>query len=272
MKHDYSKILEIDSPYWDRVQEIYNKNENVPKKVVSGRNLHHKFPKSFSKILNEPIDNDLDNLVSLSLSEHVLVHYYYYLLAKKGYRGPMASAFRYMVRKCMKFITPETMELIARDYEESKPISDMYQSQIIKERWKEGCYKNKALAYDYMEAARKSRETFNKRPKEERDKINYERGKSLRGKTYEEVYGTEKALELKRKRSISTKTRDTSNFKRRQPVIPIQCVETGEIMYMEEWTEKLKLKSKSSICNVLDKKDKCCRKMHFVRVKENGKK
>lgn len=131
MQHDYSKILEIDSPFWERVQEIYKKNEEMPKKVVSGRNLHHKFPKSFSKILGEPIDNDLDNLVSLSLSEHVLVHYYYYLLAKKGYRGPMASAFRYMIRKCMKYITPETMELIAKDYEEAKPISDMYQSCVF---------------------------------------------------------------------------------------------------------------------------------------------
>lgn len=270
MQHDYSKILEIDSPYWDRVQEIYKKNEEMPKKVVSGRNLHHKFPKSFSKILGEPIDNDLDNLVSLSLSEHVLVHYYYYLLAKKGYRGPMASAFRYMVRKCMRFITPETMELIARDYEDAKPIADMYMSNVIKEKWQSGVYDHIREKYDIHEVAIKIQKKLKAKPKEEIERINYEKGKSLRGKTYEDAYGVEKALELKSKRSESNRNRDYSNYKKPEPKVLIKCVETGEIMYMGEWCKKFGLKSRSSICNVLGKKDKCCRKLHFERV-NNGK-
>lgn len=86
MRHDFSVTFETDNPYWQRVLDIFAKSESYPKKAVSNRNLHHKFPLSFSKLLGEPVDNDKDNLISLSLADHFLVHYYYYLLAKKGYR------------------------------------------------------------------------------------------------------------------------------------------------------------------------------------------
>lgn len=122
MEHDFSIAFETDNPYWQRVLDIFAKNEKYEKKVVSNRNLHHKFPRSFSKMLGEPVDNDKDNLISLSLTEHFLVHYYYYMLAKKGYRSSMALAFRLMGRKAMKYISPETAEAIAKDYEEAKSV------------------------------------------------------------------------------------------------------------------------------------------------------
>lgn len=120
MKHDYTITFETDNPLWERVLEIYNNNEKYPKKKVSGRNLHHKFPRSFSKKLGEEVDNDSDNLISLTPADHFLVHYYYYKLAKKGYRSAMALAFRMMARDKMKTISPETAEAIARDYEQAK--------------------------------------------------------------------------------------------------------------------------------------------------------
>lgn len=122
MTHDFSLVFDTDNEYWRRVLDIFEKNESYPKKIVSNRNLHHKFPKSFSKILGEPVDNDKDNLISLSLADHFLVHYYYYMLAKKGYRSSMALAFRFMGRKAMKYISPETAEAIAKDYEEAKSV------------------------------------------------------------------------------------------------------------------------------------------------------
>ena len=67
MKHDYNLVFDTDNPLWQRVLEIYNANEKYPKKVVSNRNLHHKFPRSFSKKLEEDVDNDKDNLISLLL-------------------------------------------------------------------------------------------------------------------------------------------------------------------------------------------------------------
>lgn len=119
MTHDFSTVFDTDNPLWQRVLEIYAANEKYDKKIVSGRNLHHKFPRSFSKKLSEPIDNDKDNLISLSLADHFLVHYYYYKLAKKGFRQSMATAFTLMARKSIKYMTPNTAEMIANDYEEA---------------------------------------------------------------------------------------------------------------------------------------------------------
>lgn len=275
MKHDYSLVFETDNIYWQRVLEIFSKNESYPKRTIKNRNLHHKFPKSFSKKLGEPIDNDPDNLISLSLSEHFLVHYYYYLLAKKGFKGPMATAFRYMARNTIKYLTPDTVEAMAIDYANLNEIANQHQSEIISEKWKNGCYVNKRkLTEDELKIQQeKSRKTFyaNHSP-EEISNINYEKGKSLRGKSYEEAYGNERATELRQKRIESNMRRDYSNFKKKQPELLIKCVETGELHYMAEWAVILNCKSKSSIANVLDKVDKTCRKLHFIRVTENMQK
>ena len=123
MQHDFSIVFDTENPLWIRVLEIFEKNEKYEKKVVSNRNLHHKFPRSFSKKMGEPVDNDKDNLISLTLADHFLVHYYYYILARKGYRQPMATAFTFMAKKGIKFMTPETAEAMAKDYEEAKVIS-----------------------------------------------------------------------------------------------------------------------------------------------------
>lgn len=117
MTHDFSEVFETDNEYWKRVLEIFANNEKYPKKKVTGRHLHHKFPRSFSKKLNQDVDNDKDNLISLSPSDHFKVHYYYYILAKKGYRQAMALAFHLMVRTISKQMSPETMEECAADYD-----------------------------------------------------------------------------------------------------------------------------------------------------------
>lgn len=145
MTHDFSIVFDTENPLWNRVIEIFEKNEKYEKKVVSNRNLHHKFPRSFSKKLGEPIDNDKDNLISLSLADHFLVHYYYYLLARKGYRQSMATAFTFMAKKCIKYMTPETAEAMAKDYKEAKCIADQERplseetkrkmSESAKKRW-----------------------------------------------------------------------------------------------------------------------------------------
>lgn len=126
MEHDFSIVFETDNPYWQRVLDIFAKNEKYEKKVVSNRNLHHKFPRSFSKLLGEHVDNDKDNLISLSLSDHFLVHYYYYLLAKKGYRQSMATAFTFMAKKGLKYMTPETAEAMAKDYADARAIANQH--------------------------------------------------------------------------------------------------------------------------------------------------
>lgn len=116
MLHDFDLFFDTETDYWKKVLTIFEANETFPKKVVSDRNLHHKFPRSFSKKLKEPIDNDEDNLISLPLSDHFLVHYYYWKCARKGYRQPMATAFYFMSKQATRFITDETVESLAKDF------------------------------------------------------------------------------------------------------------------------------------------------------------
>lgn len=134
MTHDFNIVFDTDNELWNRVLEIFEKNEKYEKKVVSNRNLHHKFPRSFSKKMGEPVDNDKDNLISLSLADHFLVHYYYYLLARKGYRQSMATAFTFMAKKGLKYMTPETAEAMAKDYEEARDIATQAQSKAMRGR------------------------------------------------------------------------------------------------------------------------------------------
>ena len=119
MIHNWENYFDISSKYWKKVEKIYEENESFPKKVVKERNLHHKFPRSFSKKDGVDIDNDEDNLVSLSLADHFRVHYYLWKCAKKGYRGMMALAFTLMRKKMVAYASDETIEQLAKDYEEA---------------------------------------------------------------------------------------------------------------------------------------------------------
>ena len=117
MIHNWENYFDTSSEYWLKVEKIYEENESFPKKVVKDRNLHHKFPRSFSKKDGTDIDNDEDNLVSLSLADHFRVHYYLWKCAKKGYRGMMAKAFVFMRKKMVAYASDETIEQLAKDYE-----------------------------------------------------------------------------------------------------------------------------------------------------------
>ena len=117
MIHNWENYFDISSEYWKKVEKIYEENESFPKKVVKDRNLHHKFPRSFSKKDGVDVDNDKDNLVSLSLADHFRVHYYLWKCAKKGYRGMMANAFVFMRKKMVAYASDETIEQLAEDYE-----------------------------------------------------------------------------------------------------------------------------------------------------------
>lgn len=119
MEHNWENYFDISSEYWKKVEKIYEDSEHFPKKVVKERNLHHKFPRSFSKKDGVDIDNDEDNLVSLSLADHFRVHFYLWKCAKKGYRGMMAKAFVFMRKKMVKYASDETIEKLAKDYEEA---------------------------------------------------------------------------------------------------------------------------------------------------------
>ena len=123
MDHQWDKYFDTSSEYWKKVEKIYQENDHFKKIVVKNRNLHHKFPRSFSKKDGTEIDNDKDNLVSLSLSDHFLVHYYLWKCSKKVYRQMMALAFTYMRKKMIKYASDKTIEQLAKDYEAFKETS-----------------------------------------------------------------------------------------------------------------------------------------------------
>ena len=132
MNHKWENYFDTESEYWKKIQKIYEENESFPKKVVKERNLHHKFPRSFSKKDGVDIDNDEDNLVSLSLADHFRVHYYLWKCSKKGYRGLMAKAFVFMRKKMVVYATDETIEQLAKDYEAAMKEATEQHSKAMK--------------------------------------------------------------------------------------------------------------------------------------------
>ena len=132
MIHNWENYFDTSSEYWKKVEKIYEDSEHFPKKVVKDRNLHHKFPRSFSKKDGDEIDNDDDNLVSLSLADHFRVHYYLWKCSKKGYRGMMAKAFVFMRKKMVVYATDETIEQLAKDYEEAMKEAAEQHSKALK--------------------------------------------------------------------------------------------------------------------------------------------
>ena len=175
MVHDFSLVFDTENPMWNNVLEIFERNESYPKKCVKGRSLHHKFPRSFSKLLNEDVDNDSDNLVSLPLADHFMIHYYYYKLGKNQYKAKMALAFTYMLNcnfEELSSISPEIAEQLSKEYElnETEILKEIGKNHIGSKRneetivkMKEALVKRKESGYIYVpteEAKRKQSEAL----------------------------------------------------------------------------------------------------------------
>lgn len=117
MTHNWEKYFDTSTEYWEKIQKIYKENDNYPKIVVKNRNLHHKFLRAFSKLEGTEIDNDNDNLVSLSEGEHFLVHYYLWKCCiAVNYRRIVSNAFKWMARKSLKYVTDEAVEELAKSW------------------------------------------------------------------------------------------------------------------------------------------------------------
>ena len=116
MNHNWENYFDTESEYWKKIQKIYEENDNYPKVVVKNRNLHHKFMRSFSRLEGTEIDNDKDNLVSLSEGDHFLVHYYLWKCTKTGFKNRTALPVRLMYKKAAKYITDEIAETIAKEW------------------------------------------------------------------------------------------------------------------------------------------------------------
>ena len=201
MKHNWENYFDISSEYWKKVEKIYEDSENIPKKVVKERNLHHKFPRSFSKKDGVDVDNDDDNLVSLSLADHFRVHFYLWKCSKKGYRGMMAKAFIFMRKKAVVYATDETIEQIAKDYEEAiKEAAEVNKGKHPSEE-----------ARNKMSEAKKGKPSPNKgkHPSEETKKKMSEakKGKHFSEETRRKISEAIKNMSEETKRKISESTK-----------------------------------------------------------------
>ena len=206
-----------------------------------------------------------------------------------------------MYRKTLKYCTDDVIELIASEYEKDciknlrkdLKLSDETKQKLREKhtgtKWKDqrNYEERKKKASERMKrdgakfakmktkeseiAGHKKRlETWYKKSKKERDEINYKKGKSLRDKTYEEVFGKEKAEELKKEKSKSRKGfqySDESKLKMKVSSTKYlyKCIETGEIFELFSLIKKLGLKSPNSIRRAVVEKG-TCRKLHWEAI------
>ena len=167
MVHDFSLVFDTENPLWNNVLEIFKRNESFEKKKTPGRALHHKYPRSFSKLLNEEVDNDSNNLISLPLADHFMIHYYYYKLAKEHFKARMALAFSYMMNckfEELSEISPDIALTISKEYEktERELLKETGKARIGSKRnektiakMKEAWVKRKESGYTYVHSEKK---------------------------------------------------------------------------------------------------------------------
>ncbi len=121
LKHD--DVFDTDTEAYRKMMAIVESNQHLPKEVVPGRELHHIIERNFSKMSKAKIDNRPENLVSLSKTDHLLIHIYAFGCAKKPYRRGAARAVT-MMRKYLLCGDISKNEFIMELLAESKELSD----------------------------------------------------------------------------------------------------------------------------------------------------
>lgn len=121
LTHD--DVFDTGTEAYTKMMAIIESNQHFPKKVVPGRELHHIIERNFSKMSKAKIDNRPENLVSLSKTDHLLIHIYAFGCAKKPYRRGAARAVT-MMRKYLLCGDISKNEFIMELLAESKELSD----------------------------------------------------------------------------------------------------------------------------------------------------
>lgn len=99
----------IDNIYLEKYIWLVQKNINTsPQAQVT--NIHHIIPKAYYRLSNLEVDNSKENLVNLSYTNHILVHYYLCLCTKGKLKQSQLFAFFSLVSRkwSYKNFNPET--------------------------------------------------------------------------------------------------------------------------------------------------------------------
>lgn len=200
MNHKWENYFDTESEYWKKIQKIYEENDNYPKVVVKNRNLHHKFMRSFSRFEGTEIDNDKDNLVSLSEGDHFLVHYYLWKCTKIGFKNRTALPVRLMYKKAAKYITDEIAETIAKEWT-CKGYKGYKHSEEAKNKMSES-HKGKKMSEEAKKKISEFRKDKTLSEETKRKMSKYQRGKKLSEETKKRISESQKG------RKVSEKTKN----------------------------------------------------------------
>ena len=75
----------IDNDFLQKYCQLIERHRRTPVRARS-THKHHIIPKSWFKLTNSVINNDLNNLVNLPYREHILAHYYLCLCTSDPFR------------------------------------------------------------------------------------------------------------------------------------------------------------------------------------------
>lgn len=106
-----------DNQYIDLYCALITANKDTPKEKYK-TDKHHIIPKSYYKHCHMKVDNSPDNLVNLSLRDHILAHFYLYNCSKDGWlkRANILAIERISSQRHIT-ISIETIPEIADEYE-----------------------------------------------------------------------------------------------------------------------------------------------------------
>lgn len=101
MSIEKEKLVNIglvnDNEWLDKYIDILVKNEKT-KKLVNYTQRHHIIPKYYFKYNGLEVDNSINNVVNLSIEEHVLAHYYLCMCSSDTYKGYSYASINYILR------------------------------------------------------------------------------------------------------------------------------------------------------------------------------
>ncbi len=135
----------INNKYLTKYVKLINANIDTKKEKFKTQ-THHIIPRTYYKINKIPINNSKENLVNLSLRDHLLAHYYLSLCARKQYKYTLVYAFNYMYSKLNKSVHNVDIENIDfSEYQELYELNCKNQSKRMKGNipWNKGgsgCY------------------------------------------------------------------------------------------------------------------------------------
>lgn len=107
------KLLEtnffIDNEFLDKYCLLIDNNRQTQREIGVTQ-LHHIVPRCVYKMLNQPEDNSVSNLVNLVYKDHILAHYYLALASSGQMRYNMIASLKFMVGNVLQITADDDLQ------------------------------------------------------------------------------------------------------------------------------------------------------------------